>query len=84
MNEGNSAVHAKVSFVVPRGVVRAAVCVCVSFSAKNKSVLVEFLLLCARDGEAVLMLHKRMHEQKELVSVCELFAGAVAVRRAKS
>lgn len=82
MNEGNSAVHAKVSFVVPRGVVRAAVCV--SFSAKNKSVLVEFLLLCARDGEAVLMLHKRMHEQKELVSVCELFAGAVAVRRAKS
>jgi hypothetical protein len=39
----------------------------------------EFLLLDTRDGEALLILHKRMREQKELVSVCvELFAGAVA------
>ena len=50
-----------------------------SFSAKNKSVLMEFLLLGALDGEAALMLHKKMREQKGLVSVCvELFAGAVA------
>ena len=39
----------------------------------------EFLLLGALDGEAALMLHKKMREQKGLVSVCvELFAGAVA------
>lgn len=50
-----------------------------SFSAKNESVLVEFLLLGARDGEASSALHKRMREQKELVSVwVELIAGAVA------
>ena len=84
MNERKSAVHAEVSFVVSRGGVRAAVCV--SFSAKNKSVLKKSLLdVCV--GDEGVMFHTRMREQ--LTEWCRfvgdgIFVGVVAVWSAGS
>ena len=84
MNERKSAIHAKVRFVVSRGGVRAAVCV--SFSAKKKSVLKKFLL-GARGGDKGVMFHTRVREQ--LTNWCRfvggsMFVGVVAVRSARS
>ena len=77
----------EVSFVVSRsggGGVKAAVCV--SFSAKKKSVLKKSLPE-AGSGDAGVMVHTRVREQ--LTDRCRfvgdgLFVGVVAVRSARS
>jgi hypothetical protein len=88
VNERKSAVHARVSFVVSRGGgsggVRAAVCV--SFSAKKKSVLKKSLLE-ARGGDKGVMFHTRVRELStnwyRFVGG-GMFVGVVAVRNARS